>query len=78
MIIKTNQILTMTEANQNFSKAAKTADQYGVALICKNNKPRYILVDFKQYIEEIEDEKIEVVAKRILAQYLDAFKNLAQ
>lgn len=33
MILKTEQIITMTEANQNFSKAAKTADKHGSALI---------------------------------------------
>ena len=28
MIVHTNQIITMTEANQNFSKAVKTADKF--------------------------------------------------
>ena len=45
MIIDTNQIITMTDANQNFSKASKTAEKYGEAIIIKNNKPRYLLVD---------------------------------
>ena len=45
MIVDTNQIITMTEANQNFSKAVKTADRFGDALILKNNKPRYLLID---------------------------------
>ncbi|MGI6594956.1 MAG: type II toxin-antitoxin system Phd/YefM family antitoxin [Christensenellales bacterium] len=67
----------MTEANQNFSKAAKTADKYGSALIFKNNKPKYILVDFEQHIELTDDEKNEIVAKRILAKHIQAFKNLA-
>ena len=39
MIIDTKQIISMTEANQNFSKASKTADLYGKAIIVKNNKP---------------------------------------
>lgn len=33
MIINTNQILTITEANQNFSKAARIADMNGSAVI---------------------------------------------
>ena len=37
MIIDTNQIITMTDANQNFSKASKTAEKYGEAIIIKNN-----------------------------------------
>lgn len=35
MMFKTSQIITMTEANQNFSKASKTADEQGIALIFK-------------------------------------------
>ena len=78
MIIKTEQIITMTDANQNFSKASKTAEKYGSAVIFKNNKPKYILADIEQYIELTEDEKIEIVAKRILSKHINAFKNLAK
>ena len=66
MVINTKQIISMTEANQNFSKASKTADKYGEALIMKNNKPKYILIDINNYLELSDDEKIEVVAKRVL------------
>lgn len=80
MIIDTNQIITMTEANQNFSKASKTADKYGEAIIMRNNKPKYLLVDLSSntYLELTEDEKIEIVAKRILAKHIGAFKELAK
>ena len=47
MKMDTNQIITMTEANQNFSKAVKITDNYGKAIIFKNNKPKYILLDMR-------------------------------
>ena len=80
MIIDTNQIITMTEANQNFSKASKTANKYGQAIIIKNNKPKYLLVDLENdnYLELTDDEKIEIVAKRILNKHILAFKELAK
>ena len=78
MMFKTSQIITMTEANQRFSKASKTADEQGIALIFKNNKPKYILMDIDQYFELSDDEKIEIVAKRILNRHIDAFKALAK
>ena len=80
MIINTNQIITMTDANQNFSKASKTANKYGQAVIMKNNKPKYLLVDLENdnYLELTEDEKIDIVAKRVLNKYLGAFKELAK
>lgn len=80
MIINTQQIITMTEANQNFSKATKLADKNGSAVIFKNNRPKYLLVDLSQeaLLELTDDEKIEVVAKRILEKHRKAFEELAQ
>lgn len=78
MIIDTKQIISMTEANQNFSKAVKTVDQYGKAVIMKNNKPKYIIADVNQYLDITEDEKIMILAKRILIRYIQAFKELAK
>lgn len=80
MIIDTNQIVTMTEANQNFSKASKKAEKYGEAIIVKNNKPRFLIVDLnnENYLDLSEDEKIEIVAKRILQRHIGAFKELAK
>ena len=78
MVINTKQIVSMTEANQNFSKVSKIADKYGEALIIKNNKPKYILIDINNYLELSDDEKIEVVAKRVLAKHINAFKELAK
>ena len=80
MIIDTKQIISMTEANQNFSKASKTADLYGQALIVKNNKPKYLLIDITNdnYLELTVEEKIEIIAKRILKKHIVAFKELAK
>ena len=78
MVINTKQIVSMTEANQNFSKVSKTADKYGEAFIMKNNKPKYILIDVNNYLELSDDEKIEVVSKRVLAKHISAFKELAK
>lgn len=80
MQINTNQILTMTEANQNFSKAVKLADKNGSAVIFKNNRPKYLIVDLAQapLIELSADEKIDIIAKRILEKYKDAFVELAK
>ena len=80
MQINTNQILTMTEANQNFSRAVRIADQNGSAVIFRNNKPQYMIVALQNnpMIELTDDEKIDVVAKRILRKYHTAFEELAK
>ena len=82
MNIDTNTIATMTEANQNFSRVAKKADQYGEAIIFKNNRPKYRLVDLERASapdrELTDDEKIDIVARQILKEYKPAFLELAK
>ena len=80
MTIDTNTIISVSEANQNFSRATRIADANGQAVIFKNNHPQYMLInmDSTPYFEMTEDEKIDVVARRILNRYHYAFEVLAQ
>ena len=80
MKMNTNQIISITEANQNFSIVSKKIDQMGKAIIFKNNKPKYLIVDISDndYIELSDEEKIEVISKRILKKYHKAFEELAK
>ena len=48
MMVNTNNLVSITEANQNFSKVARLVDQFGSAVILKNNAPRYIIYEFNQ------------------------------
>ena len=45
MTIDTNTIVSVTEANQNFSRVTRIAETNGQAVIFKNNRPKYMLVD---------------------------------
>lgn len=80
MFIDSNSIVSATEANQNFSKVTRIAERNGQAVIFKNNKPKYVLIDLDSnpYIEMTDDEKINVVATRILNKYRSAFEELAK
>lgn len=80
MNINTNQIISISEANQNFSRVARMVDKTGEVIIFKNNKPKYKLVDIDTdtTIEMTEDEKIDFVAARVLKQYRRAFEELAK
>ena len=70
----------MTEANQNFSKVAKLVDETGVAVILKNNAPRYIVIEYSklQENENEDDQMVEDVAEQILAKHMKAFEELAK
>ncbi len=80
MHINTETITTMTEANQNFSKVAKVAENNGQAVIFKNNKPKFLLIDVdsNSYFDITDDEKIDVAARRIMNRFKPAFEELAK
>jgi len=80
MRINTDNLVSITEANQNFSRVARLVDESGAAVILKNNVPRYILLEFSQFQKEslAESEEIEVVANRILDKNRLAFQELAK
>ena len=72
MTIDTNQVLSITETNQNFSKAARIADRQGSVVVFKNNKPKYMLINLENnpLIDLTDEEKIDVVAKRVLEKHI--------
>ncbi len=83
MVINTNTIVPMTDANQNFSKVVRLVDKEGMAVIMKNNKPKYIVVDFDEYeelstIREERKRNIDETADKIIEDNLEAFKELAK
>ena len=80
MIVNTNQMLSVSEANQNFSKATKLADQNGSVLLLKNNRPSYMLISLHDNpeFELTDDEKIDVIARRVLERHRKAFEELAK
>ncbi len=80
MMINTNTIVSATEANQNFSRVTRIADTNGQAVIFKNNKPKYLLIDMEStpYFDMTDDEKIDVIARRVLNKYRSAFEELAK
>ena len=80
MMINTYAIVSMTEANQNFSRVVRIAESNGQAVVFKNNKPRFLLIDMERtpLLDMTDDEKIDVVAARIMKKYKPAFEELAK
>lgn len=80
MLINTEDLISLTEANQNFSKVARTVDEKGSVIILKNNTPHYIVIDFKK-LEQMGislNENVESLAASILQENIEAFKELAK
>ena len=68
MTIDTNTMISITEANQNFSKVTKLVDERGTAVILKNNVPRYLVIEFSKADESAvaPDEDVLAISKRLI------------
>lgn len=79
-MVNTDSLISITEANQNFSKVARMVDEKDAAVILKNNVPRYIVIEFSraEQMLEAEDEDVISISKRLIEQNREAYKVLAQ
>ena len=80
MQINTDNIVSITEANQNFSRVARMVDEKGSVIILKNNSPRYLLIEFNQAEQEqvMADEDVLNISRRIMAKNKEAYEVLAR
>lgn len=80
MTIDTNTMISITEANQNFSKVTKLVDELGTAVILKNNTPRYLVIDFSKADQEsnASDEDVLSISNRLLKQNKEAYEVLVK
>ena len=80
MTIDTNTMISITEANQNFSKVTRLVDERGTAVILKNNVPRSLVIDCSKADESAiaADEDVLAISKRLLAQNKEAYEVLAK
>ena len=80
MTISTDNLVSITETNQNFSKVARLVDKTGAAVVLKNNTPRYVILDFALLKGEelASTDEALVSARKLIKKHLPAFQELAK
>jgi len=80
MLVDTRNLVSMTEANQNFSRVAHLVDERGSVVILRNNVPRYIIFDIEQLQQgdTFEDAEAAALGRQIIAEHHRAFEALAR
>ena len=80
MTINTKNIVSITEANQNFSKVARLVDENGAAVILKNNVPRYLVLEFSQaqQEEQADGESLRDISRRVIGKNRKGYGDLAK
>lgn len=80
MNVNTDNLVSITEANQNFSRIARMVDEQGAVVILKNNSPRYLLMEFNAAEREqiASSESLDAISKRLIAKNKAAYEVLAK
>ena len=80
MMVNTNAMVSISEANQNFSRIARMVDEKGSVVIMKNNAPRYLLIEFSQaeMMQAASNEDVLAVSARLINRNRQAYEELAK
>ena len=80
MKVNTKNLVSITEANQNFSRVARMVDENGSVVILKNNTPRYLLIKFEAAEKEqlADNEDLLSVSKRLINKNRKAYEVLSE
>lgn len=80
MIINTQMQISITDAEKNFRKVTELVDKNGSAVILKNNRPRYIIMEYADAEELVTatDDDANAQSDRLIDKYLEAYKELAK
>ncbi|MBQ7645051.1 MAG: type II toxin-antitoxin system Phd/YefM family antitoxin [Spirochaetales bacterium] len=80
MTIDTNTMVSISDANKSFSNVARIVEQYGSAVILKNNTPKYIVVEFNSANSgnEASDAELFAVSSMVMKRNSKAYQELAK
>lgn len=80
MLVDIKNLVSITEANRNFSKIARNVDENGSVVILKNNTPKYVIISYDQIAEDehLPDEELLAISKRSINRHMAAYKELAK
>lgn len=80
MIIDTDKTVSMSEANQNFSKVARMAMEYGSVTILKNNKVAFTVSYTPQNddIHAASDEDVLASSAKLMKRNKHVYEELAK
>lgn len=80
MMIDSTTMVSISDANQNFSRVARPVDERGSAVIMKNNMPRYLVVDIRQLEKMTTADGADAarIAAQLMQQNQEAYEGPAK
>lgn len=80
MLVDPKNQVSITEANKNFSKIAKLVDERKAVVILKQNKPKYILVEYDSIstIEKPDEKELSDISRQLMLKNVKSYTELAK
>lgn len=80
MLVEMNNLISISEANRNFSKVARAVDENGSVVILKNNAPKYVIVSYDRIAdaEEMKDDEFLAISRKLINKHKAAYEELAK
>lgn len=80
MMIDSTTMVSISDANQNFSRVARLVDEQGSAVIMKNNIPRYLVVDIRRLEKMTTADGADAarIAAQLMQQNQEAYEGPAK
>jgi antitoxin Phd len=79
VLVDTHNLVSLSEANQNFSRVARLVDELGSVVILRHNVPRYIVLDYAQFeADSASDAEVDAAGRRLIEQHRATFAELAR
>jgi len=79
MLIDSQKMVSITDANQNFSRVARMVEENGEVVVLKNNRPVYKISFIPQQVDQpISNEELLAISARLIERNRQAYEVLAQ
>jgi antitoxin Phd len=80
MKIDTANMLSISEANQNFSRVTRMVDTNGSAIILRNNVPQYVVIPFAvaEKAQTMADKDLFVLSDKLMEKNKKVYAELAK
>lgn len=78
MRIDSRNVVSIKEATRNFPNVTRMVDESGMAVIFKNNAPRYVITAYCEYehVQMGQDKDVMRIVGRLIDKHRRAFEEL--
>ena len=81
MMVDTKNLVSIAEANGDFSKVIQLVDQNGPVVILRDDAPRYLVIDLTRTdttVQDATEKEVMEISERLIAKNRKAYEELAK